>query len=302
MEISFKNFFKEIKTVLPEIHVDKHQTFKNLTTFKIGGRIKAYIEITSVASLLKAISLCKKHRLEYFILGNGSNLLVSDKVFNKVVIKISLREIRTQGTKIICGSGVSLFSLNHFAQKMGLSGLEWSYGIPGSVGGAVKMNSGSYGSDIGQVVETVFYTDGEKIFRKNAQSLKFTYRHSFFSDKKFVILKVVFSLSPDSPENIECKNNEFFQRRLASQPYGTFNAGSIFKKPPRNYAPVLIEMCQLKGVRNKNALISPKHCGFIINENGKATFLQVYQLITKIKKTVCEKFGIILETEVEILM
>jgi len=301
MEKSFYNFFKDMKTFLPTVKVVKNESFKNLTTFKIGGKIRAFIEIKEVTKLLKIISLCKKNKVEFFVLGNGSNLLASDKVYEKVVIKISLKNIRVKNEFIICGAGVNMFSLNHFAIKNGLSGLEWSYGIPGTVGGGVKMNAGSFGGEMKDVVDCVYYTDGEKIFRKNVNSLSFSYRNSYFTNNNYIILKVVLKLKKDSPENIDGLCSQFFGKRLATQPYGTLNAGSIFKKPKENYAPVMIEMCGLKGLKYKNAQISTKHCGFIINTNGKATFHQVFNLICKIKKTVFEKFGIMLETEVEIL-
>ena len=301
MEKSFKNFFKDMKTFLPTVRVVKNQTFKNLTTIKIGGKIRAFIEIKEVTKLLKIISLCKKNKVEFFVLGNGSNLLVSDKLFEKVVLKISLKSIRVKNENIVCGAGVNMFSLNHFAIKNGLSGLEWSYGIPGTVGGGVKMNSGSFGGEMKDVVQCVYYTDGEKIFRKNVKSLGFSYRNSFFSKNNYIILKVVLKLKKDLPENIDKLCSKIFSKRIATQPYGTLNAGSVFKKPKENYAPVMIEMCGLKGVKYKNAEISSKHCGFIINANGKATFHQVLKLICKIKKTVFEKFGIMLETEIEIL-
>ncbi len=301
MEKSFKNFFKDMKTFLPTVRVVKNQTFKNLTTIKIGGKIRAFIEIKEVTKLLKIISLCKKNKLEFFVLGNGSNLLVSDKSFEKVVLKISLKSIRVKNENIVCGAGVNMFSLNHFAIKNGLSGLEWSYGIPGTVGGGVKMNSGSFGGEMKDVVQCVYYTDGEKIFRKNVKSLGFSYRNSFFSKNNYIILKVVLKLKKDLPENIDNLCSKIFSKRIATQPYGTLNAGSVFKKPKENYAPVMIEICGLKGEKYKNAEISSKHCGFIINANGKATFHQVLKLICKIKKTVFEKFGIMLETEIEIL-
>lgn len=286
---------------MPAVQVVRNETFKNLTTIKIGGKIRAFIVIKEVTKLLKIISLCKKNKVEYFVLGNGSNLLASDKVIEKVVLKISLKNIRSKNDLIICGAGVNMFSLNHFATKNGLSGLEWSYGIPGTVGGGVKMNAGSFGGEMKDIVQCVYYTDGEKIYRKNAKSLDFSYRSSFFSKNNYIILKVVLKLKKDLPENIDNLCSKIFSKRMSTQPYGTLNAGSVFKKPKENYAPVMIEMCGLKGVKYKNAEISKKHCGFIINANGKATFHQVFKLICKIKKTVFEKFGIMLETEIEIL-
>ncbi len=290
-----------MKIFLPKVKISHSQTFKNLTTIKIGGKIRAYIEVRSVTALLKILQLCRKNMVEYFVVGNGSNLLASDKRFNKVVLKLMLKDILVKDERIICGAGVNMFALNNFATKLGLSGLEWSYGIPGTVGGAVKMNAGSFGGQMADVVHTVFYTDGDKIYKKSLKSLGFSYRHSIFSNTHFIILKVEFTLKKSTPECVDKLCSTTFEKRLASQPYGTYNAGSVFKKPPQNCAPVMIEMCGLKGLKYKNAQISNKHCGFIINTNGKATFCQVLKLIDKISRTVYEKFGIMLETEVEIL-
>jgi UDP-N-acetylmuramate dehydrogenase len=301
MEKSFRSFYQDFEQTFPNVKIVKNATFKNLTTFKIGGRIRAYVEVREVTKLLKVIALCKKHKKEYFILGNGSNLLVSDKTFEKVVIKLLFKNMRVKGEKLVCGAGVSLFALNNFALKKSLCGLEWSYGIPGTVGGAVKMNAGSFGGEMKDVVEYVYCTDGQRIFKKTKKALNFSYRNSCFVANKLIILKVVLNLKKGNQDEIESLCTKNFEKRLASQPYGTFNAGSVFKKPNGNYAPVLIESCGLKGLTFRHVQISPKHCGFIVNTDGKATFNQVFGLISKIKKTVFEKFGIMLETEVEIL-
>lgn len=300
-KITMPSFIKLLKKQLPNIVIRDDLSFKDLTTFKIGGKIKYLIEITEVNNLLKVLTLCKKHNISYFILGQGSNLLASDKTCNLLVLKISLTDIKVREDKIICGAGVNLFKLNHIAIKNNLSGLEWSYGIPGSVGGAVKMNAGSFGGEIKNVVYCVYYTDGYKIYKKTKRALCFNYRKSFFSNNNFVILKVVFLLKKDAGRFIEKRCFDNLEKRRKLQPYNYPSAGSVFKRPQNEFAPVLIERCKLKGLSCGGAKISQKHCGFIINYNNQATFKQVLKLIVKIKKTVLKKFDIILEEEIIIL-
>ncbi len=300
-KVTISNFIKILKKNHPQITVKTNLTFKQLTTFRIGGKIKALVEITKVDELLKVLGLLKEYDVPYFILGKGSNLLVSDKPCKYVILKIMLNTITVRKNKIICGAGVSLFKLNTVAINNGLSGLEWSFGIPGSVGGAVKMNAGSFGGEMKNVVECVYYTDGEKIYKKTNKSLQFSYRKSYFSNKNYVVLKAIFNLEFGASEDIKnkCLNN--LKSRQNTQPYNKASAGSVFKRPLNNFAPVLIERCNLKGFKCGGAEISTKHCGFIVNQDGNATFNQVFKIITKIKKTVSKKFGIILEEEIIIL-
>lgn len=300
-KVTISNFIKILKTNYPDIEVKTNKTFKQLTTFKIGGRIKALIEITQVNNLLKVLTLIKKYNMPYFILGNGSNLLVSDKPCKFIVLKIMLNNINVRSNKIICGSGVSLYKLNSIAINNNLTGLEWSFGIPGSVGGAIKMNAGSFGGEIKDVVECVYFTDGEKIYKKTNKSLNFSYRKSFFSNNNFIILKAVFNLKNGNGKDIKSRCMQNLKQRQNTQPYNKPSAGSVFKRPRNEFAPVLIQSCNLKGFKCGGAEISTKHCGFIVNSNGKATFNQVFKIITKIKKTVSKKFGIILEEEIIIL-
>ena len=299
--ISIKKLIRILKEYYPKIEIRTKETFKKHTTFKVGGKIGAFIEIHDIKTLFNVLEFIKKYNIRYFILGAGSNLLASDKRFNGVVIKVALNDYLIKEDRIICGAGLSLFRLSSIAIENCLSGLEWSYGIPGSVGGGIKMNAGCYGEEIGNFVEFVYYTDGNKIYKKTKTELDFSYRHSYFTDKNLVILKVCFKLSKGSKEDIRTKCYEIYKKRKQSQPYDLPSAGSIFKRPKDGFAPVYIEKCNLKGFRYGGAEISSKHCGFIVNYNGKATFKQIFKLICKIKKTVLKKFGIILEEEIIIL-
>lgn len=299
--ISISNFIKLLLKKVPNINLITNKSFKDLTTFKIGGKIKYLIEIKEINILLKILQLCKEYNIKYFILGQGSNILVSDKVCKTLILKISLDYLKVRDNKIICGAGVNLFKINDTAIKNSLTGLEWSFGIPGTIGGAVKMNAGSFGGEIKDVVECVYYTDGVKIYKKQNSSLSFDYRKSFFTFNNFVILKVVLSLKKG--KQILIKNKCFlnYENRRKTQPYNLPSAGSVFKRPQNEFAPVLIERCKLKGLRCGGAEISSKHCGFIVNFNNQAKFQQVLKLISKIKKTVLKKFDIILQEEIIIL-
>lgn len=286
---------------MPEIVVSIRKKFRELTTFGIGGKIGAYTKITNRKTLLELLRIIKKNNVKYFILGCGSNLLASDVSHDLFVIHICLDEMFCFKNKIVCGAGVGLFKLNTFACKNGLSGLEWSFGIPGSVGGAVRGNAGSFGGEMGNVVEYVYYTDGKKLYRKSGKELDFQYRKSFFSDKNYVILRVVLALTHKPAEEIRKKCEYNFERKKALQPYEKRSAGSVFKRPQNTFAPLLIEKCNLKGLTKGDAQISTKHCGFIVNLNGRAKFRDVYSLLQHTKKIVSKQLGVRLEEEIVIL-
>lgn len=300
-KISLKKFVKLLKKKFPYLVVKTNQYFRDYTTFKIGGKMGAFTQISDKATLLLVLRLIKKYAIPYFILGNGSNLLVSDKKINKFVIKVCLKDIAIRKNQIICGAGVNLFALNVFAMNNCLTNLEWSYGIPGSVGGAVKNNAGCFGKDMSQVVSCVYYTDGYKIYRRTTKQLDFSYRHSYFSDKNFVILRVVFDMKKGEKGQIFNLMQQIYQKRKDTQPYNYPSAGSVFKRIDNTPIPPLIEKCNLKGLIRGGAQISTKHCGFVVNYTGKAKFRDVFWLFCKIKKTIYKNFGIILEQEIEIV-
>ncbi len=296
----YKRFLSAVSASLPSVVIKRGERFSQHTSMGVGGRMALYAEVSSERDILSLIKICKEYSVPYFIIGNGTNIIASDKYHDILVIKVAIKSIKKIGNKIVCGAGVSLFSLNQFAIKHHLSGLEWSYGLPASVGGAVKMNAGSFAHEMKEVVSLVYFTDGIRIYYKHNKSLDFSYRHSFFSDKNFIILKVVFALKIE--KNIDLLQNclKFLEKRHLSQPYDKRSAGSIFKRPYNNYAPILIEKCDLKGMRIGGAEVSKKHCGFIVNLGG-ASAEDIFRLICKIKKTVSKKFDIMLEEEVILL-
>ncbi len=272
-----------------------------LTSFKIGGVADILISPASEEELTVAVDACKKTSVPFMILGRGSNLLVSDNGIEGAVIRVAggldKKELLPDGT-VFCGAGASLSSLCTFCMESGLSGLEFAYGIPGSVGGAVYMNAGAYGGETGNTVVSVRYIDIDgSIKTAKKEELSFGYRKSMFCGTKKVILSAIFSLSSDEKESIGARMNDFINRRKDKQPLSFPSAGSAFKRPEGHFAGALIEGAGLKGFSVGGAQVSEKHAGFIIN-TGNATCDDVLRLIEHIKTAVYDKFGVVLEQEI----
>ena len=293
--------FKKLKKFLigENISFKENENIKNYTSIRIGGKVRFFIEIKTISTLIKVRKECEKLKIKTFILGNGTNLVFSDKKLNIVVIKLALKGVKKQGTTLVAMSGESLFAINIFAVKNDLTGLEWSFGIPGSVGGAVYMNAGSFGGEISDVVSSVKVLDENnkvRIFKND--ELGFSYRKSIFQDKNYIILQAKFNLNNGEKEKIWeiCKNN--LRQRKETQPYDKFTAGSVFKKPKECYAWKLIDSCGYRGYKIGGIKVSRKHCGFVENVQN-AKFYDVLKIIYEIKKTVYKKFAIILEEEIQ---
>ena len=277
------------------------ESMANHTTFKIGGNAPLYIEVNKPSQLSQIVKLCKEENVEYFILGNGSNLLVSDKGVDYVVIclkgdfkNISLLDNNT----LYCGAGASLASLCREAEKNGLSGLEFAWGIPGTVGGAAYMNAGAYGGEMKDVVYSVHHIDKDgNLGTIKSSDLDFSYRHSVYKENGYIIIGITVKLKLDNKNEIRNRMDDFMDRRKSKQPLEYPSAGSVFKRPEGNYAGTLIEQCGLKGKTIGGAQVSEKHAGFIINIGG-ATCNDVQQLIEHIQSTVKDKTGYILEREI----
>ncbi|HCA04275.1 MAG TPA: UDP-N-acetylenolpyruvoylglucosamine reductase [Ruminococcaceae bacterium] len=282
----------------------KDEPMSRHTSFKIGGNADTYIKVKDVSQLKTLIKECREADVDYFIIGNGSNILVSDEGIRGVVIrlggdfkKISLLDEET----IYCGSGASLASLCKFALNNGLSGLEFAWGIPGSVGGAVFMNAGAYGGEMKQAVHSVSHLtpDGE-IGRCDRQDLDFGYRTSVYRKSGNIITGTVLKLKKGNPDEIRDKMEDFMGRRADKQPLDYPSAGSVFKRPQGAFAGALIEQCGLKGKSRGGAQVSEKHAGFIIN-TGNATASDVRGLIREVQTAVAEETGYHLECELIIM-
>ncbi len=273
------------------------------TTFKTGGPAKVFIIPKDENELNEVITACNEKSIDIFVLGNGSNLLVSDEgISDKAVIYIgsdfdSVKYIDECTFEI--GAGASLASACKYALSKSLTGLEFAYGIPGSVGGAAYMNAGAYGGEMKDVAVKCNHIslNGEK-GSFEGDLLDFSYRHSVYSEGGYIVTSVVFSLSKGIKEEIESTMKDIFSRRKEKQPLEYPSAGSVFKRPTGYFAGALIEQSGLKGKRIGGAMVSEKHAGFIINYEN-ATTTDVVELIKYCQKTVKEKFSVELETEIK---
>lgn len=283
------------------IKVEKDQLLSDYTSFKIGGKAKLFVTVNNNEELSKVLKICNANKYPVLILGNGSNLLISDKGINAVVIKMegNFKEIKmlTKNT-IYCGAAVTLSKLCSYALKNSLTGLEFAWGIPGTVGGAVFMNAGAYGGEMADVISKAFHIDskGDKGELK-LEDLNLSYRHSIYKDNKSVVTGVTIQLKEGNKKEIKNKMDTLMQRRLDKQPLEFPSGGSVFKRPEGNYAGTLIEKCGLKGKTVGGAQVSEKHAGFIINI-GNATCDDVCSLIKIIQETVYNKTGYNLEREI----
>ena len=269
------------------------------TSFKIGGCADLFIMPDSEIQTARLVKALKEENISCFILGKGSNLLVSDKGIQGAVVSLcKLDEIKAEEKCITAGAGASLAAVCIAAMKHSLSGLEFAYGIPASVGGALYMNAGAYGGELSSVVKSARYIDenGElkTIYRAD---MDLGYRKSIFKKGGMVITSVTFGLMDDSCEEIKSRMDDFMSSRRAKQPLEYPSAGSTFKRPEGYFAGALIEKNFLKGVRLGGAQVSEKHAGFIINCGG-ATCEDVKKLMKKVQETVLLSDGVALEPEV----
>ncbi len=273
------------------------------TSMKIGGACDLYIRVTNESSLAEAVNLCRGEKFPYFILGRGSNLLVSGNGYHGCVIALSPECpcIAAEGTKITAWAGASLQAVCLAALDNSLTGLEFAYGIPGSAGGALFMNAGAYGGEMKDVVKSCRYIDENgEIKEMSAEKMQLSYRSSVFSKMKYVITSVTFQLKKGERSAVKSRMDELMQRRRDKQPLEYPSCGSTFKRPEGYFAAALIEECGLKGYTVGGAQVSEKHSGFVINR-GSATFEDVMAVVDEVKRVVLEKKGVKLECEMLIL-
>lgn len=283
--------------IMPECSLSEY------VTFRFGGPCRALVSINSAASAARLLKYLRDKNVNYGIIGRGSNVIVADEGFNGVVLLFGsdFANIQTDGTRLRCEAGALLASACVHAQQSGLSGMENLFGIPGTLGGAVYMNAGAYGSEMKDIVESVEYLDDNCELRTiGADELEFGYRHSFFSGKNYVVTGTTLSLKEGDPDAIKQAMSDCMAKRSSKQPLEYPSAGSIFKRPEGSYASLLVDQCGLKGLTVGGAMVSEKHSGFIINK-GYATCADVLELCSRIQKTVKEKTGFELELEPVIL-
>lgn len=297
----------ELITKLKELNigiVKENEPLANHTTMKIGGPADLFIEPTSIENMKKAMELINEHQVKWTAIGRGSNLLVSDKGVEGVVIKLGsgLAELGINGEEIKVGSGYSLVSLSTQISRKGLSGLEFASGIPGSVGGAVYMNAGAHGSDISKILTKahILFADGKMEWLTNDE-MKFSYRTSVLQkERPGIVLEAVFQLKKGDKDIIFAEMQKNKDYRKVTQPWNFPCAGSIFRNPLPNYAGKLIEDAGLKGYSIGGAKISELHGNFIVN-TGNAKANDVLALIQHIKETIYRLYQVNIETEVEIM-
>ncbi len=272
------------------------------TTYRVGGICRVMAYPADVSELIKLLKLLKSRNVKYKILGNGSNLLFSDKEYDGFLIKLNSFDTLTffGNNKIKVGAGYSLIKLSLMAAKKGLTGLEFASGIPGTVGGAVFMNAGAYKSDMGYVVETVkVLTPNLEIINLENKEMNFHYRSSFLqTHRDYVCLEVILKLNVGKREAIEDVIRERRERRVASQPLEYPSAGSVFRNPEGGFAGQLIEESGLKGMTKGGAMISDKHANFVINYKD-ATSSDIKYLIDLAHDTVLEKYNVDMKIEQE---
>ncbi len=273
------------------------------TTFRIGGRADMLIYPTKRRELIDLIQICKEENIELAIIGNGSNVLVSDKGIRGLVImtdRLNRITFREDGT-VEAWAGAPLARVANLAKNYSLTGMEFAFGIPGSVGGAVYMNAGAYNRQMAGIVEeTEYITPDGEIKTIYGDEHKFGYRTSFFKENGGIIIRTVMRLSEGNSEDIVAKMQEYTTARNEKQPLDKPSAGSVFKRPEGYFAGKLIEDAGLKGVSVGGAMVSPKHAGFIVN-TGVATCKDVLTLIAKIKEEVFNKFGVQLQEEIQFI-
>ena len=294
---NLEQFMKECAS----LEYEKDVSLSNHSTFKIGGNADYIAYPKSETALCALIDYLHEEKIKYSVIGNGSNLLFSDEGFKGViVVTTKLKKIRKNHNTIYAESGVNLSSLSLYACKHGLSGLEFAYGIPGSVGGAVYMNAGAYNGEIKEVLLKSAYFDPEisKRFELYNAGHKFGYRTSFYNDNSNVILSAVFELKPKDSQEIREKMDGFMEARKEKQPLDYPSAGSTFKRCEGHYTAKMIDEAGLKGFSVGGAMVSPKHAGFVIN-TGSATAKDVKELICIIKSRIKEKFDVDIQEEIK---
>lgn len=295
-----QEFLSRLGEVLREEQVLPNEPMKEHVTFRVGGEADYFLLPETQEEVRKTLNLCREFGIPYYILGNGSNLLVSDRGYRGAVVSLkNMKEIRVEKERIHAQAGALLSKVAVTAWKHSLSGFEFAEGIPGTIGGACVMNAGAYGGELKDVLESATVLTGEgEILCLSKEEMELGYRTSVVSKKGYVALSVTLKLEEGNPEEIGERMADFKHRRVTKQPLEYPSAGSTFKRPEGYFAGKLIQDTGLRGFSFGGAQVSEKHCGFVIN-TGNATAEEVYTLIGQVSDRVYEKFGVRLEPEVK---
>ncbi|MCI5815685.1 UDP-N-acetylmuramate dehydrogenase [Ruminococcus sp.] len=273
------------------------------TTFRVGGPCRVLVHVNSGRTVQVLVQFLRREGIRFAVLGRGSNVIVPDEGFDGVVLLFgsAFGQVIRQENRLICQAGASLRAVCSAALEAELTGLEFAYGIPGTVGGGLYMNAGAYGGELSDVVVSAEYLDREgNLLQMDAEQMELSYRHSCFMHNGGIITGVTFQLQPGDPEQIRTEMEQTLEKRKAKQPLEYPSAGSTFKRPQGDYASRLIEVCGLKGLSVGGAEVSRKHSGFIINKGG-ATCADILALADRVQQTVREQTGFQLELEPVVL-
>lgn len=292
-----------IRKLGEQVEILVAEPMKNHTTFRIGGPADALALPKTPEEVAEVVRFCHEHAQPYYVLGNGSNLLVSDEGYRGLVLQLyrNFNDIQVNGETITVQSGAMLAAVARTAYQTGLTGLEFAYGIPGTIGGAVVMNAGAYGGEMKNVLKevTVLTKEGEVLVIP-AKALELGYRTSVIPKNGWIVLGAVLQLKKGDQEQILARMEELKEQRITKQPLDLPSAGSTFKRPEGYFAGKLIMDAGLRGFTVGGAQVSEKHCGFVVNR-GNATAADVWELICEVKRRVKEMTGVELEPEVKLL-
>jgi len=294
---------KEIEKIISKEKIYQNEPMSKHTSFKIGGPAECLVKIHNAEELKEILKIVQKENIPLTIIGNGSNLLVSDEGIKGIVLKIEIDafELDTETAHLKVGSGVKLGFIAQKCLKQELAGFEFASGIPGTIGGAIRMNAGAHGREMKDVITTITYMDRDgEIHKINNEEAKFEYRNSMFAHRDYIILEVEMQLEKGKSEEIQSKMTEYATYRKEKQPIEYPSAGSTFKRGKDFITAKLIDDCGLKGYQIGGAQISEKHAGFIINKDN-ATAEDVIKLMEYTKEQIYNKFGKIIEPEIEII-
>ncbi len=294
---NYKEYFSEIKFN----DIRYNEPLKNHTSFKVGGPADVMVIPTSEEELVKAVEICRDNGLKYFIMGNGSNLLIKDTGIRGVVIKINegFDDVVVVDTKITAQAGALLTAVSKIALRESLEGMEFASGIPGTIGGAITMNAGAYGGEMKDIVSSVrVLTKDNQILDLTNEEMNFTYRNSKVKDLELIVISVEIDLQHGEYDTIDEKIKDLTFQRTSKQPLELPSGGSTFKRPEGYFAGKLIDDAGLRGLRHGDAQVSDKHCGFVVNR-GETSYKEIMELVGVIKKTVMDRFGVELEMEIK---
>lgn len=296
-----QSIYNELSGIITDEQIKLEEPMKNHTTFRIGGPAEIFVTPGSIGEVRDIIAVCRKQAVPYYVMGNGSNLLVSDRGYEGVIIQIfkEMNEIRIEGDTVAAQAGALLSAIANRALEEGLAGFEFASGIPGTLGGACIMNAGAYGGEMKDVVrEVTLLTPEGEIRDVPGEQMEFGYRTSMAARTGAVILAARIQLRRDDQEAIRARMEELREKRVSKQPLEYPSAGSTFKRPEGYFAGKLIQDAGLRGFTVGKAQVSEKHCGFVVNK-GQATAADVAELMRRVSDKVEEQFGVRLEPEVK---